>query len=633
MSSTYKRLLLAVSLLSALIIIVILTDVVPWLRGPAPETSEWYWPYLLRPLSRWWAPLLAAVAMWLVGVWWLSRSPEQSNRLPLLALMLAHVLLQLAIIYADRPDVFAELVDRTISQQSGGFFMPAAEVGDMDELLAEYAAAMPTFDSEHARTHPPGLLLANWGTIRLMEKPPDVSEWLAAKAWPQRCIDLWLLNRPPAVAAALGIWALLPLLAGAITVGLAYLLARAWLPAEAARLAALLAAALPALLLFAPKVIQLYGALALLVLWLLSRGIQTERLRWFYLSGLALSLATFLSLNNAPLLLPVTTMTIAATWTQRPWRQQWGRWLGWGVTFGAGLVTVWLLAWMQWGTEPLPIIRTALEQHYQLVTLRRRYNWWLLWNLVDVLVFAGVPLLAGYALAMRKSIRQPATALAGLAGGVLLLLFVLNISGSTRGEVGRLWLFLMLPMAVVAAWGMSSTLKSKRSWLLLLGLELAVAVSLGLAWRPVRAVAVVAQQPEMPAVSADLQPVNVRLGEQVTLTGFQIEQGAAAIQLTLVWESDGPTARPYTVFNHLVDSAGIPVAQADNWPLAGAWPPTCWEAGMEIVDRYTVPLPSDLPAGEYRLLTGMYDASSEARLRAADGRDAIELTTVAVSTE
>jgi hypothetical protein len=87
------------------------------------------------------------------------------------------------------------------------------------------------------------------------------------------------------------------------------------------------------------------------------------------------------------------------------------------------------------------------------------------------------------------------------------------------------------------------------------------------------------------------------------------------------------------VFNHLVDSAGIPVAQADNWPLAGAWPPTCWEAGMEIVDRYTVPLPSDLPAGEYRLLTGMYDASSEARLRAADGRDAIELTTVAVSTE
>jgi hypothetical protein len=76
---------------------------------------------------------------------------------------------------------------------------------------------------------------------------------------------------------------------------------------------------------------------------------------------------------------------------------------------------------------------------------------------------------------------------------------------------------------------MSSTLKSKRSWLLLLGLELAVAVSLGLAWRPVRAVAVVAQQPAMPPAPADLQPVNVRLGEQVTLTGFQIEQGAAAI--------------------------------------------------------------------------------------------------------
>ncbi len=81
--------------------------------------------------------------------------------------------------------------------------------------------------------------------------------------------------------------------------------------------------------------------------------------------------------------------------------------------------------------------------------------------------------------------------------------------------------------------------------------------------------------------------------------------------------------RPYTVFNHLLNEQGELVAQQDNWPVNGQWPPTCWQAGETVVDHYTIPLPDDLPPGVYTLLTGWYDAADGRRLLTPTGQDAI----------
>ncbi|MCZ7668384.1 MAG: hypothetical protein M5U34_14930 [Chloroflexi bacterium] len=71
--------LLALTLVTFMLVGLILTDALPLLRGPAPETSEWYWPYLLRPLERWWAPLGAALLMLLTAVFWLHPSREKTG--------------------------------------------------------------------------------------------------------------------------------------------------------------------------------------------------------------------------------------------------------------------------------------------------------------------------------------------------------------------------------------------------------------------------------------------------------------------------------------------------------------------------------------------------------------------------
>jgi hypothetical protein len=86
--------------------------------------------------------------------------------------------------------------------------------------------------------------------------------------------------------------------------------------------------------------------------------------------------------------------------------------------------------------------------------------------------------------------------------------------------------------------------------------------------------------------------------------------------------------KDYTVFIHLADSEGRPVAQVDGQPLSGAYPTSFWDAGERLADPYVLSIPPDVPAGEYELLTGMYLLATRERLPASGGGDMIHLTTV-----
>lgn len=166
---------------------------------------------------------------------------------------------------------------------------------------------------------------------------------------------------------------------------------------------------------------------------------------------------------------------------------------------------------------------------------------------------------------------------------------------------------------------------------MIVALQLLMVLSLGLAWRPVRAVVVVAERPPMPD-TAPQNNLNVIFdAEPLILSGYslqpsQIEAGDT-LHLTLFWQASGPAQRPYTVFNHLVDADGKLLAQQDNWPVNGRWPPTCWSRAESIVDTYDIAIPGKLPAGSYSLLTGLYDASTGTRIPLAAGGDAYKLHT------
>lgn len=657
-----NRLLVIIPTLSLVLAGLIFSDWLPNLRGPAPGTSEWYWPYQIRPLARWWAPVLAAFGLLVVVAWWLRQHKPSNWRtiVSLTGLALGSLLLQLGLIYADRPAVTAELMDRTLSNLASGFFEPAVEIDDLGQVLRHYPQTMPTFASEHARTHPPGLIAANWLTVQALARAPGLSTAVAHRVWPLRCTDLWLLNRPSHVAAALAVWAVLPLLVAALTVFPAYALAHRWLRPPAARLATALVATMPALLLFAPKSVQLYPSLTFAILLSFHRGLagrarRSAARRWFFLAGLLLSLSTFLSLGNGALLLLLGIYAWLYLWQGDGQPASQPRVsgsspslsgsgpadLGHGLlAFAAGAIAVWLVYWLGWSVSPLAVASTGLQQHYQLVTQHRRYAWWLFYNLVDVLVYAGLPLVVGFVgtalIAMRRTGRKSTRPAGALAVALAVLILLLDVSGSARGEVGRLWLFFLPLLALPGAAWWTGRLPGWRPAVTVAALQLALTLSLGLAWRPVRAVIVVAERPSLPASPTPQQSLDVpftepdRESSTLSLIGYDLNadevQTGGTLAFTLYWQASRPAHRPYTVFTHLVDADGELVAQEDHWPVAGQWPPTCWRQGEIVADPYRMALPASLPSGHYSLLVGMYDDADGTRLHTADGRDAVHLT-------
>ena len=309
------------------------------------------------------------------------------------------------------------------------------------------------------------------------------------------------------------------------------------------------------------------------------------------------------------------------------------------LVFFSGAASIWLVYWLVWNVPPWEIALSGLDQHYQLVTNFRRYEWWVIWNLIDLVIFSGWPLflgfLGGVLLAFHYWQKRNLEAVNILALTLGLMILLLDFSGSARGEVGRLWLFFMPLLAFPAAHFWRKAIPGKRNALLILGLQLLMVLSLGWAWRPVRAVIVVAEAPAMTQALPQVELNESFANEPLQLTGFSLSQTTISpgdnFDLTLFWQADGPASRPYTVFNHLLDESGQLVSQQDSWPVSGKWPPTCWRAGEMIVDEYVLTLPADAAPGRYRLISGLYDATNGLRVTVDSGGDAVELSTIEVS--
>ncbi|MFQ5886495.1 MAG: hypothetical protein ACE5II_04585, partial [Anaerolineae bacterium] len=52
----------------------------------------------------------------------------------------------------------------------------------------------------------------------------------------------------------------------------------------------------------------------------------------------------------------------------------------------------------------------------------------------------------------------------------------------------------------------------------------------------------------------------------------------------------------------------------DSQPLNGFRPTSTWAAGEEVTDHHGLPLPADIPAGDYWLEVGLYEAATGNRL-------------------
>jgi hypothetical protein len=127
-----------------------------------------------------------------------------------------------------------------------------------------------------------------------------------------------------------------------------------------------------------------------------------------------------------------------------------------------------------------------------------------------------------------------------------------------------------------------------------------------------------------------LTPLDVTLGEQITLLGYRLEtdetEPSRPLVLTLAWSPTVAPTADLALFAHLLDADGRlwSIAQDRRHSASRL------TAGEVVVERFVVYPLLHAPPGDYALTVGAYlpGESGAPRLTSADGADAVALTTV-----
>ncbi len=142
-----------------------------------------------------------------------------------------------------------------------------------------------------------------------------------------------------------------------------------------------------------------------------------------------------------------------------------------------------------------------------------------------------------------------------------------------------------------------------------------------------------AYQGEFAAETAEAEPL-ARFGEQ-----GQMRLSAATLSytpprtdedgqltVTLRWQGPAPQIGDGVIFIHLYNKGRTnvePVLQQVARPAGGVWPPENWLPEV-FTDTYTLPLPTDLPPGEYVVALGAFEAHSGIRYPAQSDTLAVD---------
>ena len=575
-----------------------------------------YWyavPVFNPPLAKLWPAFIAFSVYTLAGFTLAARSRGAA----LLWSLLDGIVLPIATL-SVLGNPFEVLLMRTISNHATGGFSRGVEL--TPELVRNWFAYMAGWRTifPHISISLPGWPLVYAGLVRIFEQMPALSHSLAAPLRGLQCHQWGFNTLADAQVASAWLGVLAPLWS-ALTVLPLFGLARRVAGEAVAVHTVLLWPLVPAAALFIGTLHSPYPLLATIVVlgvWSgMTRKAGPQSAILLLLSGALSGGLIILSLALVPLLMLCGLLMLGLPWMDRaPARTNVAQSVVAGVWFCLGIVVVMAVYGFFAQHSPLHVISVALNVHFELA---RAYLASVGLHLWDLILFTGIPLimLAIVALtnAPRRNARPEATQV--LAASLGLTLLVLVVSGTAQGEVGRVWLFFMPLITLLAACGLSrlhaptrtAFLISQGVWLLALAAT-TVPVDAWLGPRP--AYSEVASKPlDQPVVQAD-----ARFGDELRLTGFQAKGTTEAGTLTVVlhWEALQQMTRPYYFSAVLVGPDGRVLPGVDWQPFEKLFPTTCWTPQLgTIAERVELPLGADPPEGDWWLSLAVFSLGQE----------------------
>ena len=336
------------------------------------------------------------------------------------------------------------LFSRTVSQYATGAFAASLAITDPSRTLAEWPAMMPGMRASlpHMAISSPAWGFIYYGFAKVLALNSTLNARLALPLIPMVCQEFGFLslNNNQIASTWLGIasplWAALtviPIHNLGVQIG-GRRLARhaiAWWPL------------VPALAMFAATLNSVYPLFTTTAVALYFSSLRSSQ-DWLAHAkrlavGLLLGLLLLWNFSLVPVLLLCGILALAV-WGQGPRRSRFHG-LPWlclvGLEVALGLILVWGLYTLKAGHSPLNLLLVSMRSHLSVV---RPYLPWLGLHTWDIVLFAGLPAsaLAIVGLFVRRgdAYRQFALALG-------LTLVILVLSGTARGETGRVWMFFM----------------------------------------------------------------------------------------------------------------------------------------------------------------------------------------------
>jgi hypothetical protein len=564
----------------------------------------------------------------------LPAAPSRRQIILLLAWAFASgCVLQVAAAYQIEPYPLRGILIRQLSSLSGGYWSVGTRISDVHQFLSTYPQTMASFPV-HPQRHPPGLPLMYWLLTQFAAALPGLSAAIGPWARPLSCFDAqatWLNDAQltagvfgSAVESAAAFLAVVPLFA----------FVRRLAGARAAGAAALLYILAPGALAWASQFDRSFATLSIAGLWLCERLISERRHApvTALALGLLLSLGTFLSFGNLPIVLLCAVYAAVRVW-QCERLSNWRSRLAQAAVVLAGLLSIWLIVWLAFGFDPVATYRTGMALHYEL---ERPYWPFVVWHAWDILTFAGLPC-AGIALFLAW---RRAPALSAALAGTLATLCLLHVA---RGETGRVWMYFVPLIVALAAIYLDQHGPARRYTVVALVVLQAV-VQIGV----LRMITYGSDPLTVgdAALPATLIPTEIRYGRQgeMQLLGFtlgrpeqstdQVKPGGSTA-VTLYWRlnSSQPISSSYKIFIHVSDSLDDSnrIAQVDEAPMGWALPTSCWRPGQVVRDEHDFSVAADAGPGDYMLLLGLYDYTNQREFveRAQRARDnAVELPAI-----
>jgi len=422
----------------------------PGLRG------EWVWRRNALP-ARMWPPLAIGISLTALSALlcraraWETMRPL-SRGISLALLVVVAFSLQVALLNAvGAPWITpgAYIVSPNVTT----YFGVALDVQNPADWIARYPDLLPTLPY-HAATHPPGFVLLFLSLQRacsaLIESPSPALADLATGY-----SDLFGLGLAPADAAAAIASALLLALLGALGLLPIYFLARRLAGPAAAICATCLAASMPGLLLLGASSDLVVMSLTAFALCLGYCAWRSKNIPLAVLSGLAVAIGLFFTLGFALIAAWAALWIVVGALGSAPRTPTLRRSLVAGALGLCGFAVFYLALYLLCGYQPIAAALKALSAHRGITTIEaaRTYWKWVLMNPVECAIFAGLPLIVA-ALWSHRALRSPGhSRLRAFLISWLVLFALLDLSGTVRGEVGRIWLFLLWPAALAAgAW-------------------------------------------------------------------------------------------------------------------------------------------------------------------------------------